>query len=490
MEHPDLWGFGEWKPLARGGHAVVWKARQSSLNRLVAVKVYQGQFGETNQRRVLTEAAAAGRLSGHPGIVTAYDAGILPDDRPYLVMELCPGGSLTQWVKPENRLAEERVRRVGVLIAEALAAVHACGLVHRDVKPANILIDSYGNPKLADFGQAAPVARDQAPPDALSLTPAYAPLEAFGMQPATEFGDVFSLAATLYALLAGGPARAVGAAVTLEQMVEVARRPIDRLTGVADSLMDVLMAALSDDPAARPTAAVFCDQLSTATPPRIAKRGLHLGGPEDASSVLPGRSSAVAEDAAISSGRSIAGSAAAADARRARARKASASAPRRRRRSRVGPLALAVALVAAVISTTAWLISRPTSSGVSTPAARSATTPGGPRSSAGPSSAPDPGASPGSDEAVAIQLKAPVKSAKPFQAVLIQGTHPGRAEVFLRVQRREGAKWLAFPLPTKTDQSGQFMTYVELGAPGRYWLRVLDPKSGEKSKPFVLVVTG
>ena len=81
-------------------------------------------------------------------------------------------------------------------------------------------------------------------------------------------------------------------------------------------------------------------------------------------------------------------------------------------------------------------------------------------------------------------------SAKPFQAVRIQGTYHGGADRFLRVQRWEGGKWLAFPIPTKTDQSGYFATYVEFGKPGRYSLRVWDPDSNMTSKPFVLVIRG
>ncbi len=210
LEHPEIPGTAEWKPLARGGLAVVWRARQLSLDRLVAVKVYQRELDEGDRRRFLREAAAAGRLSNHPSIVTAYDAGLLPDDRPYLMMELCPGGSLTRWLKLENRPTEERVRQVGVAISAALAAAHACGVLHRDVKPANILIDSYGNPRLADFGVAA-VEGAEADAEALGLTPAYAPPEAFRMQPATEASDVYSLAATLYALLTGGPPGSVAA---------------------------------------------------------------------------------------------------------------------------------------------------------------------------------------------------------------------------------------------------------------------------------------
>ena len=87
-------------------------------------------------------------------------------------------------------------------------------------------------------------------------------------------------------------------------------------------------------------------------------------------------------------------------------------------------------------------------------------------------------------------MEAPADSAKPFQTVPIPGQYHGGADTFLRVQRWEGNRWRAFPLPAKTDQSGQFTAYVELGQPGLYWLRVLDPGSGVKSKPFLLVIKG
>jgi hypothetical protein len=89
-----------------------------------------------------------------------------------------------------------------------------------------------------------------------------------------------------------------------------------------------------------------------------------------------------------------------------------------------------------------------------------------------------------------IQLEDLAESARPFEAVRIQGTYRGGAGTFLRVQRWEGGEWLDFPLPTKTDQSGQFITQAEFGQPGRYRLRVLDPDSGVASKPFVLVIKG
>jgi phospholipase C len=89
-----------------------------------------------------------------------------------------------------------------------------------------------------------------------------------------------------------------------------------------------------------------------------------------------------------------------------------------------------------------------------------------------------------------IQLEDVPDSAMPFQTVRIQGTYHGGANAFMRVQRWEGGKWLEFPLPMKTDRSGQFTAYVEPGQPGRYRLRVVDPDSGVTSKPFVLVING
>jgi hypothetical protein len=87
-----------------------------------------------------------------------------------------------------------------------------------------------------------------------------------------------------------------------------------------------------------------------------------------------------------------------------------------------------------------------------------------------------------------IQLEDLPDSARPFQTVRIQGTYRGGADTFLRVQRWEGGEWLAFPVPTKTDRSGQFTAFIEFGQPGRYRLRVLDPGSGLTSKPFVVVI--
>ncbi len=482
----------------------------------MAVKVYQRELDQGDRRRFFREAAAVGRLSNHHGVVTAHGAGILPDDRPYLVMEFCPGGSLTRWLKPGNQPGEEQVRQVGVRIADALAAVHACGVLHRDVKPANILIDRYGNPRLADFGLATVVGAES--PDALRLTPAYAPPEAFGRQPATEFGDVFSLAATMYAGLAGVPPRDVASVpLKLDQLVKLAQRPIPPLAGVDGNLMSVLLVALSNDVAARPTAEGFREQLVRVAAPRKA--------------VKPPVEAAQTPSSAHSSSRSLIPVISAVQPARVSHRVrhrdspgsvpaawpssadqvASAAAPGRpavrqgghRRGQRAGLLAVAAALVTVVASATAWLIN--------VPATRIAV-PSVPSANAEPAPAPDPASpppvtpprnadgNPDSGSAAkgrarsavegTIQLRSSADSAMPFQTIPIQGTYRGGEDTLLRVQRWEAGKWLAFPLPAKTDQSGRFNAYVELGEPSRYRLRVLDPDSGLTSEPFVLEIKG
>jgi hypothetical protein len=96
----------------------------------------------------------------------------------------------------------------------------------------------------------------------------------------------------------------------------------------------------------------------------------------------------------------------------------------------------------------------------------------------------------GSAEQETIQLEDSAASARPFQTVEIQGTYRGGANIILRVQRWEEGQWLTLPLPTTTDQSGQFSAYVDFGQPGPYQVRVVDPDSGVASEPSVLLIKG
>jgi hypothetical protein len=148
-------------------------------------------------------------------------------------------------------------------------------------------------------------------------------------------------------------------------------------------------------------------------------------------------------------------------------------------------------LAVLVILTVVWLgllLSRAPSERPVESTSNQSATPGGLSSSG--RSAPASYPREGSAAADTIQLADVTGSARPFEAVRIQGAYPGRPQTVLRVQRLERGQWLDFPLPTRTDKSGQFTTYVELGRPGRYWLRVVDPGSAVTSKPFVLVIKG
>ena len=259
------------------------------------------------------------------------------------------------------------------------------------------------------------------------------------------------------------------------------------------------MTALSNDPAARPTAAIFRDQLANV--PRISKAETLVGVAEDTSSMSSRRPSVVSGHAAISNSHNIALKEVTPDSNRAPGQVASVAAPRPGKRRRGIPI-LAAALVTVIASATAWFISEPTPSAVPTAITQSST-PGRSPSNADPSPASDPrpptstttpgaGYSTGSGSAQGetIQLEDSADSASPNETVPIRGTHRGGADTFLRVERWEGGRWVPFPLPAKTDQSGQFTAYVELGQPGRYRLRVLNPDSGVTSKPSALVIEG
>jgi hypothetical protein len=247
---PHIPGLTDLRPLGAGGFATVYRAHQAQLGRDVAVKIDNRVLAdERDRRRFLREAHAAAKLSGHPHVVGVHDANITAQGTPYMVMELCTGGSLADQLDRNGPLPSEQVRDLGVKLADALAAAHAEGVLHRDIKPGNILVDRYGTPKLADFGLAAlldaqggsTVTRD-------ALSPSYAPPEAFAMAEPTPQADVYSLAATLYTLLSGKPPRPVPWPISsFDQLAEILRRPVPAVNGVPPALHEALARALHPD---------------------------------------------------------------------------------------------------------------------------------------------------------------------------------------------------------------------------------------------------
>ena len=252
--------------LGQGGFGIVYRARQLAVEREVALKVDNRVLvSERDRRRFMREVTAAGALSGHPHVAHVYDAGVLPDGRPYMVLELCPGGSLSDRMRAEKRLPPAEVADIGIRIADALSAAHAAGVLHRDIKPANILINRYGNVVLADFGLATmPSSGGEVSVTRESLTPAYAPPEAFELTEPSAAGDVYSLAATLYALLSGRPPRfPEGGVVNLAVVMALHRLPIPDIPGVPPELTALLRQAMATDPGQRtPSAAALRDALT------------------------------------------------------------------------------------------------------------------------------------------------------------------------------------------------------------------------------------
>ncbi|MEV0644635.1 serine/threonine-protein kinase [Phytomonospora sp. NPDC050363] len=263
---PDLPDLAELSVIARGGYTVVYRAVQVSTGREVALRIDKRPFAQNEQRsRFEQEVRAAGRLSGHPNVVDLYFAGVTDDGRPYVVMELCEG-SYADRLDAEGSISDAEVRDIGVQLADALSGAHERGVLHRDIKPANILIRPDGKPVLADFGLA--VVTDSVLDTGVHatighLTPAYAPLETLQMKPASQFSDVYSLAATLYALLAGHPPRFTGEISDLREVMELFGRPIPDVAGASALLVGMLRAAMTSNPDGRPTADQFREMLDS-----------------------------------------------------------------------------------------------------------------------------------------------------------------------------------------------------------------------------------
>jgi eukaryotic-like serine/threonine-protein kinase len=216
--------FGDYEllgELAHGGMGIVYYARQVSLNRAVALKIIRsGHFAaETEVERFRTEAQAAANLD-HPNIVPLYEIG-QHDGHHYFSMKLIEGGNLAEWIVARQRRPNYREStnsqfrnqksEIHLLSAVARAAHHAHqrGVLHRDIKPTNILIDAEGQPHLTDFGLAKLLWRERSTTvtDAIIGTPAYmAPEQAAGdAKGVTTAADIYSLGAILYEFLAGQP---------------------------------------------------------------------------------------------------------------------------------------------------------------------------------------------------------------------------------------------------------------------------------------------
>lgn len=251
--------------IGSGGMGRVYLARDLDLRRTVALKVLPaGDQSREKRRRLLAEARAASALN-HEAIVTIYEVGS-EEDVDFIAMERVEGRDLARVLREEGPLDPERTRRLAIALAEALAAAHRAGVVHRDLKPGNIMITSDGRPKILDFGLAKRLAAAEVEDEDLATltyaatqegllvgTPAYmAPeqVQGRGVDPRT---DLFALGAVLYEMLTGErPFRGGRSVEVLSSVLHhhppPPSRVRDSLPPEWDGLLDRLLAK---DPAAR-----------------------------------------------------------------------------------------------------------------------------------------------------------------------------------------------------------------------------------------------
>ncbi|WP_214107097.1 serine/threonine protein kinase [Acrocarpospora catenulata] len=249
-------------PVGRGGMGMVWHAHDVLLDRDVAVKELILPYGldhagrQVAHRRMLREARSAARLS-HPGIVTVHDV-VEEDGRPWIVMELVRAWSLEQAVRQSGPLPVSQVAEIGIRVLDALRHAHAAGILHRDVKPGNVLLTT-DRVVLTDFGIAAIEGDVTITQTGLLMgSPAYIPPERLQGRPITHAADLWSFGATLYAAVEGRPpyegpdAVAVLGAVLTQEPTRPQR---------AGALLPVIEGLLRKNPADRIGAAQVADML-------------------------------------------------------------------------------------------------------------------------------------------------------------------------------------------------------------------------------------
>jgi serine/threonine protein kinase len=262
--------------LGQGGMALVYLGYDPKLGRPVAVKLLADNIAADPafHARFMREARMAAGLS-HVNIVHVYDVGEDEDERPYIVMEYVDGESLAETIVREGTLPAARVRRIALDCCAGLQHAHAAGLVHRDIKPHNLLLDRDGRVKIADFGVARSLGETQLTVAGSVLGSAryLAPEQAAGGD-VTPAADIYALGATLYQLLSGRtPHDGETLAELIHRRADNPPEPIGRLTSdLPPAFATAVMSCLSDDPAQRPASAAALALALTADDSETATR--------------------------------------------------------------------------------------------------------------------------------------------------------------------------------------------------------------------------
>ena len=251
--------------IGQGGMAVVWRAEDSLLGRTVAIKVLRDQYAQDPEflERFRSEARSAAALND-PGVVSVYDVGA-DEGRNFLIMEYVAGRDLKQVIREEAPLDPARAVTIAAGLARAVGQAHAIGMVHRYIKPQNVLVTPDGRMKVADFGIARAIAAAgmTAPGIVLGTVHYLAPEQAAG-EPATLTTDVYSLGVVLYEMLTGQvPFKADSGVGVAMKIVHETPEPVDRLNPrVPTALAAIVARAMAREPGERyPNAAAMAEAI-------------------------------------------------------------------------------------------------------------------------------------------------------------------------------------------------------------------------------------
>ncbi|MGW4091018.1 protein kinase domain-containing protein [Nocardia sp. NPDC004750] len=244
--------------IGRGGFGVVYRCIQTALDRVVAVKVLSSEIDQESRERFLREEQAMGKLSGHPNIVDILQVDVTATGMPLIVMPYCTHGSLEKLIRDQGPLTWADSLRAGVKLAGAIESAHRARILHRDVKPANVLLSGYGEPQLTDFGIARIPGGFRTSSSMITGSPAFTAPEVLKGDEPTIRSDVYGLGSTLFALLTGHAAfeRQAGERV-VAQFLRITTQPVPDLReqDIPPDVATVIEQAMSPNPRDRPTSA-------------------------------------------------------------------------------------------------------------------------------------------------------------------------------------------------------------------------------------------
>lgn len=260
-------GLSDYEKVGEGGFAVVYSAVEVDARRRVAVKVLAAK-DPRSLRRFERERRLMGQTTAHDSIVTLFRSGYTDLGNPYLIMEFMPGGSLQDRLEMHGPVPVDEAVDIILPVARGLEFAHHSGIVHKDIKPANILISATGAPKLSDFGIST--VRDATGPSQIAFSLAYTAPETFNatrtptgevIDPRDERSDLYSLTATLFAIVAGNPPFTASSQAAL--MHQILTEPPPRI-GDHPALNRLLATGLAKDPRDRySSASQFIDVLDS-----------------------------------------------------------------------------------------------------------------------------------------------------------------------------------------------------------------------------------